>query len=40
VAPLPPGCELLTTYTAALTTRAASSSSARHLLEMLASLSR
>lgn len=39
-APLPPGCELVTTYSAAITTRAASPSSARHLLDKLAGLSR
>jgi molybdate transport system substrate-binding protein len=40
VAPLPPGCELVTTYTAAVTTRAQASSSARHLLDKLGTLGR
>jgi molybdate transport system substrate-binding protein len=38
VAPLPPGCELVTTYTAAVTTRAQASSPARRLLDKLARL--
>ncbi len=37
VAPLPPGCELVTTYTAAITVRSQAASSARHLLERLGS---